>query len=115
MRPEVETQLAWLGSLTATARREFLARLAHGLTIGIRVLCHVDRDAQNNLESIRQVNEASHIVLGYLARPPTGIESSEWLLTIVRSVLSMNDETADQQASQAWSYATSSLDSAGVA
>ena len=107
MKPAVETEIHWLISLTSSERSQFLTRLAHGLTIGIRVLCHVDRDTQANVESIRLTNEAVHKVLGYLLHSHAGAESSSWPVMVVESVLCINDATASQQASQAWSYAKS--------
>jgi hypothetical protein len=115
MEPKFEAEVTWLSSLTAAERSQFLTHLAHGLTIGIRVLCHVDRDAQANVESIRLTNEAVHRVLGYLSYSQADTHSSSWLVTVVESVLLINDAAAIQQASQAWLYAKSQVSSAGAA
>ena len=115
MDTNVEAEATWLGSLTAADRAQFLTQLAHGLTIGIRVLCNVDRDAQDNLKSIRLTNEAMHKVLSYLSHLLAGTENSNWMVVVVHSVLSINDATAVQQASQAWSYAKSQVGSTSAA
>ena len=115
MEPKVEIETIWLSSRTSVQRSQFLIHLAHGLTIGIRVLCHGDRDAQANVESIRLANEAIHTVLGYLLHSQAGTESSGWPATIVESVLCITDAAATQQASQAWSYAKSQASSSASA
>ena len=115
MEPTVEAELNWLSSLTSANRSQFITHLAHGLTIGIRVLCRVDGDVHVNVESIRLINEALHGVLGYLSHALDGTEDSSWLVAVVKSVLCIKDAAAAQQASQAWSYAKSQAESRSAA
>lgn len=105
MESHVEIEVAWLDSLSPAERSQFLMRLAHGLTIGVRVLCNGDREVQFNLESVRVLNEGLHRVLGHLLPIHGGNQGASWLATIVESVLCTKDAAASQQASQAWSYA----------
>jgi len=115
MESTVEAESGRLSSLAPAERSQFLTHLAHGLTIGIRVLCHGDGDVQVHVESIRLINEALHRVLGYLSHALDGTENSSWLVAVVKSVLCINDTAATQQASQAWSYAKTQAGSRSAA
>ncbi|MNW01573.1 hypothetical protein D3C71_1972270 [compost metagenome] len=75
-----------------------MALLAHGLTIGQRVLCY-----GTNIEGTRQLNEANHQVAGLLVdhfdgRPRRIFEPLLFKLT---------DAQARLQGAQAWTYAKS--------
>ena len=115
MESHAHNEAAWLLSLTSSEQSQLLLRLAHGLTIGIRVLCHAGQEAGRNLESVRLLNEASHRVVGYLLPSEVRPESQSRLVTLIESLLSISDEAASQQASQAWSYARQSTAPASAA
>ena len=83
MNSNSHTEAASLLSLTATERHEFLIRFAHGLTIGVRVLCHGDREQRQDLESVRLLNEGIHGVLGYLSSAEDDTQSPSWLVKVV--------------------------------
>jgi hypothetical protein len=105
MNLSVQDESAWLESLSVENRALFLASLSHGLTIGVRVLCHCGETLEQALEWVRLLNEANHRVAGYLFHHHIGDEDTGWLPAVVTGVLSCTEPTISQQAEQAWSYA----------
>ena len=111
MENTVESEAAWLLSLSPASRAAFLAALSHNLTIGIRVLCHSAGNASEGLEQVRLLNEAHHRVASYLSHYHAGDEDPGWTKVVVECVLQSGDKMVHEQAAQAWSYAKGSMPS----
>src|SRR5262249_26253545 len=110
MKTDLTDAATWLRSLPPPRRARFLALLSHGLTVGTRVLCHGGGSAQENLESVRLMNEAQHRVAGYLLHFHAGDEDPRWITSVVDYVLGSKDAAVVQQAQQAWKLARQGLD-----
>jgi len=92
------TEERWLATLSDNDWPRFMALLAHGLTIGQRVLC-----LDGNLEGARQLNEANHQVAGLLADHFDGRARRAFDLFLFRPT----DPEARVQGAQAWAHAKS--------
>ncbi len=75
-----------------------MALLAHGLTIGQRVLCD-----DGNVEGVRQLNEANHQVAGLLVDHFDGRTRRMFEPFLFK----LTDAQARIQGGQAWTYAKS--------
>jgi hypothetical protein len=92
------SELLWLAALSGNDRIRFMVLLAHGLTIGQRVLCY-----DKNVEGARQLNEANHQVAGLLVDYFDGHPRP----TFEPYVFKLTDAQARIQGDQAWAYAKS--------
>ena len=90
----------WFSALIANERGRFLALLIHGLTIGQRVLC-----SAGNAEGLRQLNEATHQVAGFLVDYHYGRQRDELQFFL----FGLADEQARIQGMQAWNCAKERL------
>ncbi|MGJ7530120.1 hypothetical protein [Variovorax sp. GB1P17] len=86
----------WLATLSDDDCIRFMSLLAHGLTIGQRVLCH-----DGNVEGLRQLNEAIHQVAGLLVDHFDGRTRRMFELFLFK----LTDAQAQIQGGQAWTYA----------
>jgi len=100
MNPSSSVEAQWLAALPARERVRFLASLAHGLTVGQRVLCY---DA--NVEAARQLNEATHQIAGLLVDYFDGRARPQFELFL----FGLSDEQALIQGRQAWNDAKNHL------
>ncbi len=110
-----DQECTWFLSLPRNTRATVLGLVSHGLTIGSRVLCHRRVQAADALELVRQLNERHHQVAGYLLHIHAGNENQEWAPIVIRSLLNPVPEGVCTQASEAWSYARSHIESANAA
>ena len=109
MTQPTRDETVWLQSLSATERARFLAFLSHNLTVAVRVLCHGDGSAEQNLDRLRVLNEAHHRVSSYLLHFHSGDEDRGWIPAVVEYVLDPKDPVVLQQAQHAWFYARKAL------
>lgn len=100
MNSENSSEQLWLAALSDDGFLRFLVLLAHGLTIGQRVLCF-----DGNVEGARQLNEANHQIAGLL------VDNFEGRIRRVFDpyLFNLNDAQANVQGAQAWTYAKSRL------
>ncbi|MDH6171019.1 hypothetical protein M2282_006200, partial [Variovorax boronicumulans] len=92
------SEALWLATLSGNDRIRFMVLLAHGLTIGQRVLCY-----DKNVEGVRQLNEAHHQVAGLLVDHFDGRTRPAF----EPHVFKLTDAQARIQGDQAWAYAKS--------
>ena len=109
MTRPTQDETAWLQSLGATERARFFALLSHNLTVALRVLCHGDGSAEQNLVRIRLLNEAHHRVSSYLLHFHVDDEDRSWIPAVVEYVLDPKEPAVLQQAQHAWFHARKAL------
>ncbi|MNK85475.1 hypothetical protein D3C87_1053570 [compost metagenome] len=100
MNSEISSEPLWLAALSDEGFLRFTTLLAHGLTIGQRVLCF-----EGNLEGARQLNEANHQISGLLVDQVEG----RMRRVFEPFLFNLTDAQARAQGAQAWAYAKSRL------
>ncbi|QSI31801.1 hypothetical protein GNX71_20340 [Variovorax sp. RKNM96] len=95
------SETLWVGALSDDDCIRFMVLLAHGLTIGQRVLCY-DR----NVEGVKQLNQVSHQVAGLLVDHFNGRTRPLFEPFFFK----LTDAQARIQGDQAWAYAKSHFD-----
>lgn len=90
----------WLWHLTPAQRMHFFIELNHAMTIAMRVICH--SDDSEAIERIDALNEAHHVVAGYLIRIYSGAEDHRWLGLSVNGIFKPEDPILRQQLDQSW-------------
>jgi hypothetical protein len=115
MSINLDSEVKWLKSLSAADRACFFASLSHGITVAVRVICHLDGEAKEALEAVRQLNEAHHRVAGYLTHIQCGKEDTAWLQVVASYAINPELPLVQQHAHQAWQHARALVESGGAA
>lgn len=92
------SETLWVAALSDDDCIRFMVLLAHGLTIGQRVLCY-----DKNVEGVQQLNEANHQVAGLLVDHFDGRTRRIFEPFLFK----LTDAQARIQGDQAWAYAKS--------